>query len=113
MSENPTISQILSDYTGRRELLTPALNAHCDCLMESHKPEPRPHSHYFKNVSHLQTVDVYRVLELFGVTDPCLQHAAKKILCAGGRGAKDTKKDIQEAIDSLNRRLEMYREDGQ
>ena len=77
------------------------------------QPEPRAHSHFFKDVSKLQTVDVYRVLELFSVTDPCLQHAAKKILCAGGRGSKDIKKDIQEAIDSLNRRLEMYREDGQ
>lgn len=73
----------------------------------------RKHNHYFKDVSKLQTVDVYRVLELFGVTDPCLQHAAKKILVAGGRGSKDIKKDIQEAIDTLNRRLEMYREDGQ
>ena len=81
--------------------------------LDQKSEEPRAHSHYFKDVSKLQTVDVYRVLELFSVTDPCLQHAAKKILCAGGRGSKDIKKDIQEAIDSLNRRLEMYREDGQ
>ena len=44
--------------------------------------ETQKHSHYFKDVRHLQTVDVYRVLALFGVTDPCLQHAAKKILVA-------------------------------
>lgn len=61
------------------------------------------HSHYFKNVSHLQQVDVYRVLDLFGVTDPCIQHAAKKLLAAGVRGAKDVNRDIQEAIDSLER----------
>lgn len=33
-----------------------------------------------------KTIDIYRVLVMFGVTDPCLQHAAKKILCAGQRG---------------------------
>ena len=69
------------------------------------------HNHYFKDVSHLQTVDVYRVLELFDVTDPCLQHAIKKLLCAGGRGAKNDVKDVCEAIDSLNRWQAMRVED--
>ena len=61
------------------------------------------HSHYFKDVSHLNTVDVYRVLTLFGVTDPCIAHAVKKLLVAGGRGAKNMPQDVQEAIDSLQR----------
>ena len=61
------------------------------------------HSHYFKDVSHLNTVDVYRVLTLFGVTDPCIAHAAKKLLVAGGRGGKGQHQDIQEAIDTLER----------
>ena len=63
----------------------------------------KKHAHYFKDVSHLTEIDVYRVLDLFGVIDPCLQHAAKKLLVAGGRGAKDMPKDIQEAIDTLER----------
>lgn len=71
----------------------------------------RKYNHYFKNVAHLEALDVYRVLQLFGVTDPCLQHAIKKLLCAGVRGVKDQSKDIQEAIDALNRSLEMRRED--
>lgn len=71
----------------------------------------RKYNHYFKNVAHLEALDVYRVLQLFGVTDPCLQHAIKKLLCAGVRGVKDQSKDIQEAIDALNRSLEMQRED--
>lgn len=71
------------------------------------------HSHYFKDVSRLQTVDVYRVLALFNVTDPCLQHAIKKLLVAGGRGGgKDINRDIQEAVDSLARWQEMRREDS-
>ena len=73
------------------------------------------HSHYFKTVAHLDTVDVYRVLELFGVTDPCIQHATKKLLVAGGRGGKSQHQDIQEAIDTLERwkamRLEDERQD--
>ena len=68
------------------------------------------HSHYFKDVSNLKSIDVYRVLNLFEVTDPCLQHVIKKLLVAGGRGHKDTTKDIQEAIDSLVRYQEMQSE---
>lgn len=70
------------------------------------------HSHYYKDVSHLKTIDVYRVLRLFEVTDPCIQHAIKKLLVAGGRGAgKDFERDLREAIDSINRALEMRFED--
>jgi hypothetical protein len=45
--------------------------------------------HYFKDVKHLDSIDVYRVLELFEVSDPCVQHAVKKLLCLGKRGAKN------------------------
>ena len=69
------------------------------------------HNHYFKSTVHLDAVDVYRVLELFNVTNPCLQHAVKKLLCAGGRGAKDMEQDVQEAMDTLERWQDMCRED--
>jgi hypothetical protein len=70
------------------------------------------HSHYYKDVSKLKHIDVYRVLKLFNVTDPCLQHAIKKLLVAGGRGAgKGAEQDIREAVDSLNRALQMIAED--
>lgn len=63
----------------------------------------REHNHYFKECPYGE-VDVYRVLQLFEVTDPCIQHAVKKLLVAGGRGAgKDISRDITEAIDSLVR----------
>lgn len=71
------------------------------------------HSHYYRNVEHLKNIDVYRTLDLFGVTHPCLQHAAKKILCAGQRGHKDQQRDVQEAIDTLRRWQEMQEEDIQ
>jgi len=74
-------------------------------------PPHQNHDHYFKDVSNLKHIDVYRVLILFGVTDPCLQHAIKKLLCSGQRGAKDKQQDVQEAISSLLRYLEMQTED--
>ncbi len=69
------------------------------------------HNHYFKDVSNLKFIDVYRVLDLFGVLNPCVQHAVKKLLCSGQRGVKDTRQDVQEAITSLVRCLEMQTED--
>ncbi len=71
------------------------------------------YSHYQKSVEHLKWIDVYRVLVLFGVTNPCLQHAIKKLLCAGQRGVKDQKQDVQEAIASLLRYLEMQTDDDE
>ena len=72
----------------------------------------RKHNHYFKPC-HYNEIDIYRVLKLFEVIDPCLQHAIKKLLLAGGRGSKDQYQDIQEAIDTLNRWQDMYIEDKQ
>ena len=72
----------------------------------------RKHSHYHKSVVGLDSIDVYRVLELFNVTNPSIAHAVKKLLVAGGRGAgKDINKDIQESIDSLARWQAMRKED--
>lgn len=68
------------------------------------------HNHYKKDVSHLKTIDVYRVLGLFDVDSHEVGHAIKKLLCSGQRGSKDHKQDVQEAIDSLNRHLEMLSE---
>ena len=71
----------------------------------------RNHGHYFKNVSHLKEVDFYRIADLFGITDQAIGHAVKKLLVPGIRGAKGFRQDIQEAVDTLNRRLEMLDED--
>ena len=67
-------------------------------------------NHYFKDVQTLKSVDVYRVLELFDVKDHAIGHAIKKLLCSGNRGAKDKIQDVQEAISSLLRYLEMQTE---
>lgn len=60
------------------------------------------HSHYIKPCPY-KTIDIYRILTMYEVTDPCLGHAIKKLLVAGKRGSKDEYSDIQEAIDTLNR----------
>lgn len=67
------------------------------------------HSHYFKDVSSLDEIDVYKVCELFEVNDPsgAKQHAIKKLLCSGQRGAKDERKDLEEARDTIVRKLAM------
>lgn len=69
------------------------------------------YNHYKKDVSHLETIDVYRVLDLFKVTDQAIGHAIKKLLCAGDRGNKDYEQDIKEATDTLLRRKQMKEED--
>ena len=70
------------------------------------------HSHYFKQCPY-DTLDVYRVISIFGVTDPCIQHALKKLLCSGVRGYKDQEKDIQDVIDTLERWKQMRNEDAE
>lgn len=69
------------------------------------------YNHYKKDVTRLESIDVYRILELYNVTDPCVQHAVKKLLCAGNRGSKTEEQDIIEARDTLNRKLEINEED--
>ena len=56
-------------------------------------------------------VDVYDVLQAFGVTCPALQHAIKKLLCAGLRGAKSAEQDISEAANSCRRAIELLEAD--
>lgn len=67
---------------------------------------------YIVDISKYDKLDIYRILFLYEVNNPCIQHAIKKLLCAGKRGAKNTTQDISEAIQSLQRYLEMQGEDN-
>ena len=75
------------------------------CLDDSQKPK---HSHYHKDVSQYDTIDIYVICDLY-VNDNsgCIQHAVKKLLCCGNRGVKDNVKDLQEAIDTIQRKIEI------
>lgn len=72
----------------------------------------RKHSHYHKDVSQYDTIDVYAVCKIFDVQDTsgCLQHAIKKLLVTGKRVHKDRQTDIQNAIDTLTRLIELESE---
>lgn len=72
--------------------------------------EGKDHSHYHKDVSDLDTIDVYEICKLYEVDDwsGCLHHAIKKLLVPGVRGGGKSKlKDVSEAFDTLNRYLEI------
>ena len=63
---------------------------------------------YFKDVSRLQSIDIYQVIRLWDIKDHELGHALKKIMrCGEGTGGKPVRKDITEARDTLNRWLEI------
>lgn len=55
-------------------------------------------------------VDVYDVIKAFNVTSGPLQHALKKMLCAGERGHKDLLEDLNDIIVSVEREIEMVKE---
>ena len=59
------------------------------------------------------TVDVYRVLDAFNVTNSQLQHIVKKALCAGQRGHKDYLRDLQDIVDSAKNAIEMEKQKGE
>lgn len=69
------------------------------------------HEHYFIDVSAYDRVDVYRLIELAGITCPVAQHVFKKAFATGNRGHKDLRRDWQDIADSAARRLQMMDED--
>lgn len=59
-----------------------------------------------------ETVDVYDVLSAFGVTNSGLQHAVKKLLAPGKRGHKNFETDCREAIQAIERAIQIGRDYG-
>jgi len=53
------------------------------------------------------TIDVYDVLKAFEVNNPATAHAVKKLLASGQRGYKDVIQDLQEAVQSIERAIEL------
>nr|WP_313098209.1 hypothetical protein [Moraxella sp. CTOTU48717] len=107
----PDTSKILSfgtAFSKTKSLFGARINADSN---DDAKPN-RKHNHYFKDVSFLNEMDIYALCKAFGVKDSsgAKHHAIKKILCSGARGAKDEMQDIQEAIDTLTRLVELERE---
>lgn len=76
----------------------------------SHRISEKRHritpSKYTKTI-HGVSVDVYDVLQAWGVSNPALQHLIKKALQCGQRGHKDNAQDLQDIIDSAIRAKEL------
>jgi hypothetical protein len=62
---------------------------------------------YQREVKEGVFVDVYDVLKAFNVVNPAMSHAIKKMLAPGQRGAKDVIQDMKEAIQSIERAIEL------
>jgi hypothetical protein len=52
-------------------------------------------------------IDVYDVLVAFEVNNPATAHAVKKLLASGQRGYKDVIQDLKEAVQSIERAIEI------
>ena len=61
---------------------------------------------YKKDVSDLSYIDIYRIADLYDISDHRQFHAMKKTICAGKRGSKSAKQDMIEAIESILNWLE-------
>jgi hypothetical protein len=102
-----------------------ASNDYCHLCSEDHESDPvtltaSPESlattypKYYKDVAHLDEIDVYTVHHLFQIIDPAgaIQHASKKLLLSGVRtGGKSKFHDIKEARDTLTRWLQLNPEE--
>lgn len=113
----------LAEYLGDTDPRTPVIEVH------EMRPEPEPpepvHKYHRKITYTLErgaviqtgdrvtiTVDVYDVLKAFEVKCPAIQHAIKKLLCAGIRGHKGRRQDLAEARASIGRAIELEVSDG-
>lgn len=76
---------------------------------EEEAPALKPRPTYSRDIIGLDgtktTVDVYRVLDAFKTESAAIDHAVKKLLCAGIRHQKDRKQDLEEAIKSIQAEL--------
>lgn len=84
----------LYDYEARFEPVT------------NQQPEPIDKGEkYQREIAPGIFVDIYDVLEAWGVSCPARQHAIKKLLAAGQRGHKSEVKDLQEANHSAHQAI--------
>jgi len=73
--------------------------------------EPASPVNHYEREHRKVKIDVYRICKLYGITDPAVQHAVKKLLRFGSGQRKSCGVDIAEAIQSLQRWQEMEAED--
>jgi uncharacterized protein YdhG (YjbR/CyaY superfamily) len=92
------------EYGNHRTIWDNGIYATITKTKETSKQKPLSKYHVDCNG---QMIDVYDVLKAFNVTNPATQHAVKKLLKGGERGFKDVNKDYNEAIESIQRAIEL------
>lgn len=74
---------------------------------------PRELSKYHMEIRKGVWVDVYDVLAAWDVRNPAIQHAIKKLLQPGRRGHKNLAQDLEEAIVSVKRAIELEKSNSE
>nr|DAF78064.1 MAG TPA: hypothetical protein [Caudoviricetes sp.] len=105
---------------GEPELFINEAFVNKDCIQDIKAPRPNKYMRKIKsfeshdiNGSPIEIdvwVDVYDVIKAFNVTSGPMQHALKKVLCAGERGHKDLLEDLNDIIACVEREIEMVKE---
>lgn len=108
------------DKEGEPEVFINEALINKDCIEDIKAPRPNKYMRKIKtfeshdiNGSPIEIdvwVDVYDVIKAFNVTSGPMQHALKKVLCAGERGHKDLLEDLNDIIVSIEREIEMVKE---
>lgn len=57
-------------------------------------------------------LDPFRIAQIYGMTSFAMMTILKKCLCAGNRGHKDYRQDLNDIICAAQRELELLDEDG-
>lgn len=97
-----TYNDLMANYLPKDTVLNDAVD---EALKEVSKNEDKPNK-YKKQCKGIE-IDVYDVLKAFNVVNPAIQHAIKKLLAGGQRGYKDVEQDYNEAIQSIQRGIEL------
>ena len=82
------------------------LKEHADKALTAFEVGIVPANKYQRTIKGV-TVDVYDVLAAFNVTCQARGHAIKKLLMAGRRGRKDEAQDLREAVQAIDRSIEL------
>lgn len=74
--------------------------------------DKKDHGQHYRFSYNGINLDPFRICQIYNVNDFALQTIVKKSLCAGGRGHKDFRQDLQDIICAAERRLKMIDEDN-
>ncbi len=115
-----SVFKVDRDKEGNPEVFVKETFIDKGCIQEIKAPRPNKYMRKIKtfeshdiNGSPIEIdvwVDVYDVIKAFNVTSGPMQHALKKVLCAGERGHKDLLEDLNDIIASVEREIEMVKE---